>query len=251
MKKSKVQILSTYENQFREVLLDKIKKDPKPGESYSSYVRRSLKLSAEQDWTFLCSAMDLVGDTCLSIEHFLRFGISGPTRYDDTGEKYLRLYGILNTTYLQQQSVLKIYKILNGPDYPSAIARMASLVVREARNKLGSHSIDYLNGHSEEIESFVPVRITMGDFDCEYCNGNDMSMHRVDLRQAIEVHLDLMIELYDQIFEKTVNTLYKTAADKRNSVLEGLKDLRIEKAGGIIVAAPNGEKIVISFAGSI
>ena len=251
MKKSKVQILSSYEDQFREILLDKIKKDPKPGEPYSSYVRRSLKLSTVQDWTFLCSAMDLVGDTCLSIEHFLRFGISGPTRYDDTGEKYLRLYGILNTTYLQQQSVLKIHKIMNGPDYPSAVARTSSLAVREVRNKLGSHSIDYLNSHSDEVESFVPVRITMSAFDCEYCNGNDMSMHEVDLKKAVEAHLDLMIELYDQVFEKTVKTLYKTSADKCNSVLEGLNELRIEKAGGIILLAPDGGKIVIHSPGSI
>jgi hypothetical protein len=48
----------------------------------------------------------------LGIENFLRFGIDGPTKYGDMGEKYIKLYGALNATYLQQQAAISLFKNL-------------------------------------------------------------------------------------------------------------------------------------------
>jgi hypothetical protein len=45
-------------------------------------------------------AMDVIGDAALALKNFLRFSLDGPTRYEDLGERYLRLYGLLSATYL-------------------------------------------------------------------------------------------------------------------------------------------------------
>lgn len=229
MNKSQIEILMAYEQELREILLDRISKGPKPGNSYQAYVRNSLKLNTEMDWNFLVSAMFLVGDTCLAIEHFLQFGLSGRTgETGNKGEEYLRLYGFLSTTYLQQNSVLKIYEKLQVLDLKSAKDSVKLLAIRELRNKLAAHSIDHLNSQSNGLETFVPFRITMRgfEFDYEYHDGNESKKHHADLKPAIEDHLRLMIDLYDKAFEKQMSTLYSSNPDKLSSTLAQLEKLR-------------------------
>jgi hypothetical protein len=68
--------------------------------------------------------MDIVDDASAAIDHVERFGLSGSTKYDDIGEKYLRLYGLLSATYIQQQSIGTIFRIMNLPD-PKALKPVA------------------------------------------------------------------------------------------------------------------------------
>lgn len=160
----------------------------------------------------------------------MKFGLSSPTgEAGDKGEKYLKLYGILNATYLQQNSIFKIYKILNGPDIDSAKDNINLLAIRELRNKLGAHSIDHSNSSgAKELETFIPFRQSMRDFefDYEYHNGNESKKHHADLKPAIEDHLRLMVDLYDKVFEKTMKTLYSNNPDKLTSTLAQLEELR-------------------------
>jgi hypothetical protein len=229
MNKSQVEILTVYVQELRDILQERICKGPKPGESYQAYVRNSLKLNTEMDWNFLISAMYLVEDTCLAIEHFLQFGLSGRTgETGNKGEEYLRLYGFLSTTYLQQNSVLKVYEKLQVPDLKSAKDSVNLLAIRELRNKLAAHSIDHLNSQSNGLETYVPYRITLRgfEFEYEYCNGNDTRMDHADLKPAIEDHLRLMIDLYDRAFVKQMSTLYSSNPDKLSSTLAQLEKLR-------------------------
>jgi len=48
-------------------------------------IMKTLRLNKDEDWAFICTAMDIVGDACLAIENFLQFGLDGPTRYDGHG----------------------------------------------------------------------------------------------------------------------------------------------------------------------
>ena len=57
---------------------------------------KALRLNNEADWEFICVAMDVVGDAVLAIQNFLAFSVDGLTKYDDVGERRLRLYGVLN-----------------------------------------------------------------------------------------------------------------------------------------------------------
>jgi hypothetical protein len=45
--------------------------------------------------------MDIVGDASLAMYNFAEFSLDGPTKYEDTGERYLRLYGLLSAVYIQ------------------------------------------------------------------------------------------------------------------------------------------------------
>ncbi|MBA4349229.1 MAG: hypothetical protein C0415_04480 [Thermodesulfovibrio sp.] len=184
----------------------------------------------------------------MAIDNFLRFGLNGPTRYDEPGEKYLRLYGVLNATYLQQQAIHNLFKLNNVSNPKKEKEKIEGLKIREVRHKLGAHSNDYLaDPHQKIIESYVPVRIMLSGFNCEFINNETLRSERVNLKTAIEYHLKLMIELLDKIYEKAITTFYKGNQKRINEYKEKLKDLRIEKEGGLVIRPTHdGPKLIIT-----
>ncbi len=116
MLENECQALHFYNDRFRDLINDKAQRHNGGSESFDLFIQRSLKLNKVSDWSFICSSMDIINDSLLGIENFIRFGIGGPTKYDDLGEKYIRLYGVLNATYIQQQALLNLYRISNAPD---------------------------------------------------------------------------------------------------------------------------------------
>jgi hypothetical protein len=62
-------------------------------------------LNKDEDWGFIVSSMNIIGDASLAINNFLEFWLDGPTKYEDVGEKYLRLYSVLNAIYIQGHAV--------------------------------------------------------------------------------------------------------------------------------------------------
>jgi hypothetical protein len=118
-------------------------------------VRDLLRLNDESDWDFLTAAMDIIDDASAAISHVQRFGLSGPTKHDDMGEKYLRLYGLLSATYIQQQSLDTIYHLMHMPSPKSLRPKFAALEIRELRHKLSSHGTDYFDNATRTKQAFV------------------------------------------------------------------------------------------------
>ena len=242
--KSLVDLLHSYVDAYRELVNSKTWPP-------QASLKKTLRLTKEEDWEFICTAMDIVSDACLAIESFLRFGLDGPTRYDDTGEKYLRLYGVLNATYIQQQAIHNLFKLNNVPNPKKAKEKIGSLRIREVRHKLGAHSNDYFNLAKNKTESYVLTRFTLGRFNCDFLNNENLEQERVDLKSDIEEHLKLMIELLDETYEKAITIFYRDAGKRKNGFLEKLKDLRIERDGGMVQVMPDGQKIIITMTNGI
>src|ERR1041384_7357077 len=99
---SPLDVLEGYADAFRSLVNARVwGRDESPEDA--------LRLNDPRDWSFICVAMDVVGDAALALRNFLRFSLDGPSRYEDVGERYLRLYGALSAAYVQQQAVLKLY----------------------------------------------------------------------------------------------------------------------------------------------
>lgn len=158
---SSLAVLDSYADAFRELVNAKVW-------SKSKTIRELLFLNGERDWNFLCTSMDVVGDASTAIRHFLQFGLDGPTRYQDVGERYLRLYGVLSATYIQQEAALKLYKLMNVPNPKKIKAKLNVLEIRDLRHKLASHSTDFLTGEGQAVATYVPIRIGLGGFHCLY-----------------------------------------------------------------------------------
>lgn len=212
------QLLNEINNLFIKITRDKIFKNEK--DDFSAHVQQCLKLNKKEDWSYILASEDILEDSNEAISSFLRFGISGPTKYDDLGEKYLRLYGVLNATYLQQQSVLNIYRFFQCPSVSSKKKEIDKLEVVAVRHKLAAHSANYEDQATREMHVFVPVRMELNDFECSYFNHYNDDYKTVDLKSAIEDHLKLMCSIYVEVIEKAISTIYKSNRDKQEDLLE-------------------------------
>lgn len=241
--KSSIDVLDSYSSAFRDLVNAKVQSDRKG-------VRELLRLNRDNDWNFLCTAMDVVGDASGAIRNFLRFGLDGPTRYQDVGERYLRLYGLLSAAYIQEQSAIKLFELMNVPHLKAVKAKFDALEIRDLRHKLASHSTDYSNGATQAIETYVPIQIGVGGFVCTFTNNESTMQRAVDLEKAIEDHCRLVISVLDETYEKAVRTLYKGQSKKLDEFSERLQDLRTEKDGGLVIRVQGGPKLVIHTVGS-
>ena len=135
-------------------------------DDFLRHVKESLKLNKKEDWNYILASEDILEDSNEAISSFLRFGISGPTKYNDLGEKYLRLYGVLNATYLQQQAVLNLYKFFQCQGVKTKNHQFNEIEVVTLRHMLAAHSANYDDRESNELHVFVPVRMELNDFEC-------------------------------------------------------------------------------------
>jgi hypothetical protein len=211
-------------------------------------IKSLLKLNSESDWNFLTAAMDIVDDASSAIHHVQSYGLSGPTKYNDTGEKYLRLYGLLSATYIQQQAILTIFRIMNVPNPSNPTRHFGQLKIRSLRHKLSSHGTDYLNRETGTKEAYVPLRFDLGDMKVTAVNHTgSSSWEEVDLANAIQSHIEAVLDVLDKILEKSIGTIFKGNKSKRDEFKSELADLRIEKAGGLVIQGHGGPKLVVTF----
>jgi hypothetical protein len=236
-----IEVLGKYGDTFRNLINAKIWPS-------KINIQKTLRLNKDEDWAFLCVSMDIVEDADTAITNFLKFGLNGPTKYDDVGEKYLRLYGILNATYLQQEAILKLYQIMNVPLLTKQKELVDCLSIRSLRHKLGAHSANYYHKESDSIQAYVPIRIDLNDFKCTYAKNGRGYHHTVDLKAAVIEHLTMMIELLDKILDKAITTLFKGQQTNRTHIefSKKLEDLRILKKGGLVLQLTPGNKLVIT-----
>ncbi|WP_199232415.1 hypothetical protein, partial [Rubrivivax albus] len=241
-----LQIVERYAEAFRALVNARVwRSDESP--------TKALRLNSEDDWSFICVAMDVVGDASYALDNFLRFGLNGPTKYDNTGEKYLRLYGMLSAVYLQQEAVRKLYALMNCPSPRTVDREFASLEVRILRHQVASHSVDYKEPGTNKLVAYVPVRIGLDDYSCMVTAGRGDSTRTIDLEEAVRAHCDVTHSVLDRIYEKSIRTFFKGQVKKIAEFKAALDDLRKERDGELILLrakTPGGTDIRIKLVGA-
>lgn len=217
-------------------------------ENFIEHVKNCLKLNKKEDWNYILASENILEDSNYAIESFLKFGLDGPTKYNDLGEKYLRLYGLLNATYLQQQAICNLFKYFQCPKINDIKASIELLEIRVLRHKLGAHSADFYVTDDSTLHTFVPVRMSLENFSCKYFNHTNDESDEVDLKKAVDEHLKLMCSIYYQILIKSVNTIYKNNPDKIKSITEAADPyLAMINGASILKKIDSNTYIVINY----
>lgn len=240
----KVRVLELHVKALRDLFNGKLQSEEND-ETWHVFAKRTLRLNDESDWNFICTGMDLVSDTCFAIDHFMRFGLDGATRYDEFGERYLRLYGILNAAYVQQEATRRICKLCQLANFGRFKSKIENLELRILRNKLASHGVDFIDRDGQtdgEILSFVPVRRSLGGMRLQFVNNSDMSIHSANLLSGVEEHIELMTDILYETFSKTTKTLYKGNLAKTAEMASRLEELEKNRRG--LFTAQIGDKEV-------
>ncbi|MCW0462969.1 hypothetical protein [Xanthomonas sacchari] len=235
--KHALKTVEEYSDAFRDMVNECVQWKDEPA--------RRLKLEKDEDWSFVCVAMDILGDASLAIDNFLRFGLDGPTKYDEAGEKYLRLYGLLGATYSQQRAALKLHKLTSCPGVKQFQGKAKRLRATVLRHQIAAHSLDNMDEQGKVVAAFVPVRIDLGGFNCTVTKNRGDEMDSYDLLVVIEEHSAFVAEVMDVIYEKCAKTFFKNDSTRRLQHLEKLEELRAIR-NGVLVFNAGGTRVVVN-----
>lgn len=229
-----IDVLDSYGDAFRDLINARVWQKPDSPE-------KLLRLNDAADWSFICVAMDVIGDASLALMHFLRFSLDGATRYEDVGERYLRLYGVLSAAYVQQRAVLKLFKLMNCPNPADVHAVFSALEITSLRHQLASHSLDFLPLGGGKAQAFVPVRIGLSGYSCMVTENRGGPTRTIDLKKAVNAHCNAVVSVLDRVYEKALKTLFKGQQKRIAEFQQKLDDLRFVRDGNMIIRADKGK----------
>ena len=151
------------------------------------------------EWNALCVAMDTFGDSCLAMEYYEDAGIG-----DETGEKYLKLYGLLQAIFLQQDSIRQLYQIflVKGKDL-SPNSDSAWMKIRDLRNLTVGHPIEKRDKSKTKRCFISRVTVDSDGFQLIIWNkdkGQD-EFEDVDLKSLYEMYKSEAINHLESIYQ--------------------------------------------------
>ncbi|WP_100630122.1 hypothetical protein [Algoriphagus formosus] len=200
-------------------------------------VKDSLKFEHESDWMTICSVLDIIGDTELAKSNFREFKIEGPTKIQNYGERYLRLYGILNAVYLQHSAIKSFLEVIKFPGKTSALKEFNQLKILELRNKAGAHTVDYLENRGEKKPKKNPLQISRGlrdDSKIVILDSKNI-YHEYDLITLLDDFDDTVENLLLKGSIKFISTVFKNNEKNRNRYLDRLNRYQQARKTGILM----------------
>jgi hypothetical protein len=141
-------------------------------------------IKTKEDWYVICSAMDLLGDTELAKENYLKFKLDGPTKYDEMGERYLRLYGILNSIFLQKEAIISLLQYSNVGNLKDEKRQLENVDILKLRHIAGAHTMNYkdydLENRNTQKYSYMIARYSLDGKTISFRNVNGVEEINID-----------------------------------------------------------------------
>lgn len=217
-------------------------RDSKGYPDFRTEVMKRFGFENKFGWNIMLNAIYLIEDTEYAKIAFLKFGLQGPSRYDEVGERYLRLYGILNAIYQQYlalANLLELYKISNKK---KIIDELRKTRVLELRNKIGSHSANYSNNLKNS-----EIKIDVYEVSREHLSYEEILILK-NQEEFDKYDLTLDINKYDSIISKNlfiiVEKAIKKAFNNKSKFKEELDLLNEELKGNIVIKNKDNTIIV-------
>jgi hypothetical protein len=201
-------------------------------------VIKLLKFSNINDWYVLCSLMDVLGDTELAKENYIRYDLTGPTKILDYGEQYLRLYGILNAVYLQKSAIVSFIELVKLDGKKEIVKKIDGLKLLELRHILGAHTVNFLDNGIINPHQFQRRMLTENTIKTLDSKGN---FKDYNLKELLKEYNSLAEDLLIQATEKFINTVLKNGGKKKEKYIVQLDDIKAAKKGDILVFSPEGD----------
>jgi len=201
------------------------------GKPFRETVIKKLKFSKPDDWNILCSLMDVLGDTELAKENFVKFDLSGPTRILDYGEQYLRLYGIVNAIYLQRSAILSLVELVKLKDKKKIVKKLDGLKLLEFRHIAGAHTTDFLdngviNPHQIQRGFGQDVKIRTRDSKGIFKD--------YDLKAMLNDYNAFARELMIQAAEKFLGAVLPSTGRKQEQFTKRLMAIKAKSKGAFV-----------------
>lgn len=185
-------------------VLSNIAEDQKNGkEDFIVFTNKYFGFDSDFGWNILMNAFYVFEDTELAKRDFEEFGLQGPCRNKNTGEKYLRLYGILNAMYQQLLATKNLMELFKSK-LPTLMEQLQQSSCIVLRNKIASHSTNY--SPDRKSKKFDVYEISRPELERENIRllKNQECFEHYDLKKSIH-DFDLIVQdVLSHILEKFI-----------------------------------------------
>lgn len=177
-------------------------------ENYNKLLCKKMKFQNPYDLKQFRSCIDLLEDTQDAINEVQESGLT--TKFNSNGEMYLRLYGVLNACWLQTEAIIDLARLFNLKTQDEIKNKLKSFKIIEIRNKIASHSTNYIMRNKEKNENDF-FRLTQSSI-----NKWGNKLHIVSSKSVSEeINLiDIMKDFTHQI-ERILNEIVQKELDVR------------------------------------
>jgi hypothetical protein len=195
------------------------------------YMKR-LKFQKQTDWKRYRASTDLFEDTESAIIEAFKYQLGRLDRRNDFGERYLRLYGILNAVYLQIGALNSIANLLNFPSIENAMSEFRALPIYKLRNIAGAHTVNYSYEPEEAREkgihqksSFRIIQYTLEETgrNIEALDENGI-WHKFNLLEILKEYERMSFKFIVQLILHMTRTLIYDK-EQRNQLIKDLDDM--------------------------
>lgn len=107
--------------------------------------QKRLKFQKSTDIKKYRGCVDLIDDTEYAIHSAFKYQLGDlRNKNKDNGERYIRLYGVLNAVYLQMNAIVGLSNLLNYPNPSKVKSDFETLDIYKLRGIAGAHTSDYM-----------------------------------------------------------------------------------------------------------
>ena len=220
-----------YENFIRDVantIVQRIdfEKLDKEGKSFLTKAKERLCFDSDKGWKFLTSSLDTIGDSQFAIVTFINHKIENGKKFN-TGENYLRLYGVFSAVYIQQQALLKLSDLFETGQVDNLKSDFDNLEITFLRHCISAHPINYNNNGTKV--SFKIDRNSLNDDGLLSIRDESNNMKIYNVFDSLNEYISESEKCLESICQKQISNCYRTAKDKYeelNTKLEKIKNSR-------------------------
>ena len=200
----------------------------KDEDEYKVILNRNLKFKNIDDHLRFRACIDLIEDTQLAIKEVYDNGLSHYNDYN-YGERYLKLYGVLNAIYQQQQATIELIELFKFPPKKKTKKELNSLKIIDLRNKVGAHTTNYL-ADNDKIDAYRLTRTTVTKWADELMivSSHD-EIEEFDLIPLMKDFTKKIENILDDICDKGLKSLFPNSSELKDWMVFRLNYARNKK----------------------
>lgn len=190
-------------------------------------VKERFRFDNDNGWRFLTSSLDTIGDSQFAIITFINHKIENGESFN-TGENYLRLYGLLSAVYIQQQAILMLVDLFKMGSINMLKQEFNNLEITFLRHCISAHPINY-DSNGEKVSFKIDRNSINNKGILSIINGSNGSMAKYDIFDSLDTYLYKAESFLEQICRKLISNCFSTAKEKSEMLNTKLESIKINR----------------------
>ncbi|MDV3662891.1 hypothetical protein CMU51_02325 [Elizabethkingia anophelis] len=216
-----------YENLIRDIIniiVNRIDFEKLENENklFLTKIKERLCFDNDNAWKFLVSSLDTVGDSQFAIVTFQNHKIEKVVKFN-TGENYLRLYGVLSAVYIQQQAILKLSDLFKVRQIDELKSNFDNLQITHLRHFISAHPINF-NKNGKKV-SFRIDRNSLNDNGLLSIRDEYNKIQTYNIYETLDIYILEAEKCLKNITHKLIHNCYKTSVEKFDELMSKLEKI--------------------------